>query len=1147
MKLFNAIAFLVLVAALVGFFAANAAAQSLVSGEVDGTVVDSTGAVVPSASVNLSSTETGFNETTTTGSTGTFRFALVKPGKYNLTVTQSGFATVKNTVTVSLGQVTEVPVKLEVSSKVESIEITTSAPLLQTENANLATTVDRQSIEMVPSPGQDITNYALTTPGVTVSTGAGYGNFTANGLPGTANLYTVNGNDYNDPFNNLNNSGSSNLLLGSNELQEITIVTNGYTGEYGRAAGANVNYTTKSGTNQFHGNAGYWYNGTLLNANDFFANSTSPATQRPHAVSNQWVGSFGGPIIKDKLFFFYDNEGLRYVVPGGGPVWVPTDDFAAATLANIAVNGPGGSLPFYQNIFKLYAGAPGIGRATPIFGACGDLAGHTIGGVTFENGAGTPGIACAKTFQSTVNSLNKEWLQAFTVDWNATQRDNFRFRVKTDRGVQATGTDPINAAFDANSPQPEDDGQMVWTHVFGSTMTNQFIMAGLYYSAIFGPPNLAKALATFPSTISFADGAPFTNLGGGGNNGAGLGDSNYPQGRNVAQYQVIDDFSWTRGNHGIKFGINFRGNRISTWTAGVNTSGTIAMNSMTDFFYGVVSQTGATAFANGGDTYSQRFSNQTAQPESLYSLGFYIQDEWRMKPSLKFTFALRADSNSNEQCRRGCYARPAGPFSSMNHDITTPYSASILTGVHSFFPSVQAVAWGPRIGFAWTPNSKLWQPGSTVIRGGFGMFPQLYPGLLGDFFVTNPPYVVNYSVLGTIPTPISFDVPGNIREQAQNSNSVFQSLFSSGGTLAQMQAALPNFSKPTLNTIVGNVNNSMFYEWNLQVEHTFAKNNVISFDYVGNKGTNIFVRNQGLNAYCAPGRPGCPVGTLFNGDIPSVPTDPRFASVLQVENNGISNYNGLTASYTHRFSHGLTVNFNYNYSHALDDVSNGGLSQYNLSQTGNSLRVQVDPYNLRHLNYSNSDYDFRNSISANYYYLIPFKSSNQFVNAVAGGWSFGGTFYYRSAVPWSVRNSGVNSNITNGASMVGLADYLGGPTSCGAPNYSCPLASQFASTGSSQRDLGNVPRNFFRGPSYFNSDLNLQKDFHATERLIFSLGASAFNVFNHPNFDIPINNVHSSLFGQTFQTVTPPNSPYGNFQGATVSGRIVQVFGKFKF
>ena len=173
----------ILTALLVVSFGTKVAAQSLVSGEVSGTITDPAGATVPGAGVTLCSSDTGFNESVTTGQTGNYLFALLKPGHYTITVTASGFATTKQSVVVSLGQVLEASIKLEVSKTVETIEITTTTPLLQTDNANLATTVDRQSIEMVPSPGQDITNYALTTPGVTISTGGGYGNFTANGLP----------------------------------------------------------------------------------------------------------------------------------------------------------------------------------------------------------------------------------------------------------------------------------------------------------------------------------------------------------------------------------------------------------------------------------------------------------------------------------------------------------------------------------------------------------------------------------------------------------------------------------------------------------------------------------------------------------------------------------------------------------------------------------------------------------------------------------------------------------------------------------------------------------------------------------------------------------------------------------------------------
>jgi len=175
------------------------------------------------------------------------------------------------------------------------------------------------------------------SPGVTMNTsnGGGYGNFTAFGLPATANLFTINGNDYNDPFLNLNNSGASNLLLGSNEIQEVAVVSNGYTGQYGRQAGAQVDYTTKSGTPSFHGDAVYYWNGSTLNANDFFLNQAGEA--RPFENNNQWAASLGGPIKKDKAFFFINTEGLRYTFGSSNQVFVPTQGFQSYVLGTSLV------------------------------------------------------------------------------------------------------------------------------------------------------------------------------------------------------------------------------------------------------------------------------------------------------------------------------------------------------------------------------------------------------------------------------------------------------------------------------------------------------------------------------------------------------------------------------------------------------------------------------------------------------------------------------------------------------------------------------------------------------------------------------------------------------------------------------------------
>jgi len=194
----------------------------------------------------------------------------------------------------------------------------------------------------------------------------------------------------NDPFLNLNNSGATNLLLGNNEIQEASVTSNGYSGQFGGFAGATVNYVTKSGSNQFHGNAAYWWNGAVMNANDWFHNNTVPVTPKTFDNANQWAASFGGPIKKDKAFFFANYEGLRVLVPVTQTVTLPSAQFQAATLANLATIGQSAQLPYYQNMFNLWNAAPGASRATPV-----PLGGAANGGCSDLAGPGTAGFGSA--------------------------------------------------------------------------------------------------------------------------------------------------------------------------------------------------------------------------------------------------------------------------------------------------------------------------------------------------------------------------------------------------------------------------------------------------------------------------------------------------------------------------------------------------------------------------------------------------------------------------------------------------------------------------------------------------------------------------------------------------------------------------------
>lgn len=1097
-----------------------ARAQNIISGEITGAVTDPTGASVPSATVSLKSVDSGDVQTTTTSQAGVYRFPLLRPGKYVIAISVTGFepVTVSNAV-ASLGMVTNVPIILTLSHGTTTVEVNASAPLLETENGNVSANYDRRDIELLPSPGQDLTNYALDAPGIILSTGAGYGNFTANGLPGTSNLYTINGGDMNDPYNNLNNSGSSNNMLGANEVQEVAVVTNGYTGEYGRAAGANLNISTRGGTNQFHGDATWLWTGRALNANDWFSNNTG--APRPFANSNGWAGAIGGPIKKDKLFFFYDNEGLRYVLPNSVLVNVPSPQFEAATLANLAASTAPGvpqEVPFYQNGFSLYNAANGVSRATPVTDAglgCGDLAGTPTGlGGTF--GVDTP---CALSFQGGNNNLNKERLMSARVDFVATENDKLSFRYWQDRGQQPSFTDPINPIFNTQSNQPQDSGQMTYTKTITPRIVNQFIVGAFYYSAIFSPANFSASVAASPfqAPLSFFDGEPFSNLGG--------TLYSYPQGRRVSQGQIVDDVSWQKGNHDLKFGVNFRANRLTDLTPYRNTTGRLEIFSMTSFFDGI------------GDRLAQRFETTNEAGFRMYSLGLYAQDEWRATSKLKLTLSLRADRNSNESCPSGCFSRFAGSFLDLNHDVNAPYNAAIQTGVKQAFPNLEAIVWEPRVGFAYQVRP------DTVVRGGFGVFSDLYPGQTAERFVSNPPFVASFNIDGLNIAP---GVTNSAFTAGMLSNQALVSGFSSGQNLAQIQAAVAaaggTFSPPTISATNHNITNPKYLQWNLQVQHSFGEKSVFTLNYVGNHGYDLFVVNPGFNTFCA--KAACTSNAGFVAELPAVALDQRFNTVTELTNNGISNYDGLTATFARRFTRGFSGQITYTWSHSLDDESNGGFQPYSLNNASDSLLFQIDPYNLRRLNYGNSDYDFRHDLSATYIWELPFKSSNGFVDAAIGGWIVSGLFHVRSGQPFSVIDNGApGSVLSNGSSDIVLGTYMGGgERACGNPSAQCLTASQFTTNG-----FGNIARNSFRGPMYFDTDMSVYKNFTLKERLKFTVGANFFNVLNHPNFANPDGVLADGTFGQITSTVAAASSPYGNFQSAAASGRIIQTMLKLQF
>ena len=1148
-------------------------AQSTTTGAISGTVTDASGAVLPNVAVSLKSTEKGFTQATKTTAQGVYQFSLLEPGTYSITVSAPGFKAWTVTATVSVEQTALLNAKLEVGAAGTTVEVSGEAPLLQSETSEISTTFNEREVSEVPNGGNDMSFIAQTSPGAVMNTGSGYGNFSSFGMSATSNLFTLNGMYDNDPFLNLNNSGATNLLLGQNEVAEATVVTNGYSGQYGGFVGANVNYITKSGSNNWHGNANYWWNGRAMNANDYFhTNYQDHSFDQPRGFvnANQYAASFGGPIIKNKAFFFWNYEGLRVIIPVSNiDLHAPTSAFETAITDNLNAVGLTQSATFYQNkVFPIWNNAKGYNNATPGY-AGGDAYGDPLGcanqtytdnGITF-GGTSTGAQPCVQTFANVTNNFTHEYLTSGRFDFNVTNNDKVFVRLQEDVGTQATATDALNPIFNSTSYQPEYQGQISWNRPIGAKGVNSLLFAAQYYRAIFGPLNLQQTLSTFPTTVLFNDGAAST---------VGGLDYIWPQGRNVTGYQIVDDYSYNvSAKHTLKFGVYFHRNLISDHDYGPFTSGLDIPLTMDDFYYGGL---GSGNSGGGYTVLEQNFANALEQPIKLYQLGWYGQDEWKATSNLKLTFALRMDHNAVPECGTNCFARFAGPFASVADPTgTIPYNKSIQTGLGSALTGFTNISFQPRLGFSWAPSMLK----GTVIRGGIGIFMDTFPGQIADSLSGNTPLVNPFVAVGSNLVPgetetSSFQSPvfsgpgspyfasGNLFTNTAAGNQALTSGFSAGQTYGQINSAVlaatgvpftpPGFTNP------GHVVAPTTQEWNLEVQKQLGNNTVFTMNYVGNHGIHQTAFFNGVNGYC-------PAATCPNGwtGLPSTAPDPRFGTVSEANTVAVSHYNGLNASVQHRFNHGLQLQFNYLWGHALDEISNGGFNPFISNGYGNSILNPVNNQNLRQFNYGNADYDTRHSLNANYVYELP-KGPTEFLK----GWQLSGTFFWRTGFPYTATNSAVTGALS--------ADNFGGPAFanydgpsghqvCRGPSGSldgagpvpCINTAYFPDAGNAGNQLitgtMNQTRNQFYGPHYFDTDMTIMKYTRIPhwETAKLGIGAQFFNLLNHPNFASPYNNINSGAFGDVLSTVNPPTSILGSFLGGDASTRLIQLTAKFNF
>jgi hypothetical protein len=1116
----------------------EAAAQGETTSAIVGEVKDVTNAVVPGATVTITNHETGMKRSATTDDAGRFNFPQLKPGTYTVSAEASGFEPQENNNVVSaLGQKQSVDLTLKIARSNEVVEVNSEAPLINPENANTSTTLNAPALENLPNPGGDLTYPLQFSPGALINTAGssndfvgssnGYGNVEFNGLPALSNGYIVDGLETNDPLTNLNSGLSTNLVLGLNSISEVTVNTLSYSVDQGRYGASQVDYVTKSGTNQFHGNLYELWNGALLNAADYFTNAT-PGNHKPGSTVNHFGGSLGGPILHNKLFFFFDSEWVRIALPIVTPTIVPSLPFQQYVLQQL----PAEQLPFYQQMFSLYTNTGGTPTA--------------ILGCPLSAGNG-----CANRQSVSHSSDDHEQVQTARIDYNISQKDTAWFRFQSDTGLQAAWTDPINPLFDAFSPQPLYSFAAGHTHVFSQNLVNYFNPAFSWYESLFGPANFPKTLAAFPIVLQGTGANPFTPIG-------GL-DNTWVQGRRASRFFINDNLAWSHGPHELRFGTNTRILRLNDYDFDEGTVPTVTYANLLQFIHGVA------------NTASQTFPSNPNEPFNFLNLDLYAQDTWKMTHNLTWTFGLRDTFNSNPLNPHDQVARLNGSFSSIAHDVNQPLSTAIQTHLGNLFSSTPTAILQPRTALAWQFEPK------SVLRTGFGIFSDILPGSVADLIGTNPPYDKTFQggLLGTVGgTAIAPGVPDSAVGATVAANQIFTSGFPQGQlSCASPQANPATCLPPVAITAVpdGKLHAPYFMEWSLGIEHQIGSTASLQARYVGTRAVNQPYSTQvnGYQTVC----PGC--FALF----PYLqPTDARFGAVTQFSTGANSHYNGLQLTAMKRLSHGVQGQLNYTLSRCMDTVSNGGFLQFSAGGILSPLPGELAR------DYGPCDYDIRHNLNAQYVYQLPVKVRNHSLGLALNGWQISGTLFWHSGVPFTVlstpysaidASTGQQEGIVQGSGpefatvVPGVPLYnrhpIQGVTQPGTLQWLNPdafVSTVDPSTGQcyggdtpQSCQFGNLGRNSLRGPDFLWSDFYLTKWFALTEHVKLRFESQFFNVFNHPNFALPTvvqagipgNPSTQTGFGALTSTTSPPTGLLGVGLGGDSTPRMIAFQARVEF
>jgi len=1102
----------------------NAFGQDI-SGNIVGTVLDSTGAAVVGADVEATNLGTNVTTKSKTNGTGQYRIDNLLPGSYKVTVRATGFKASSQTADVQLNMTGTLNVTLTLGAATETVEVSGAPPIIDTTTAQLQTTYEPLAVNDIAtaSIGLGVINLSLLQAGVGSTGGLGAGTGPAvGGQRPRDNNFTIEGVDNND-------KGVTGpiLYIPNDAVENFTVIQNQFSPEFGHSAGGQFNTSLKSGTNTFHGTAYEYFQNKNLNAVDN-AVVLQGLTKNPRYDNNRFGGTIGGPIIKNKVFFFFNYEynpiGQSATPP---PVTAPT---AAGYSTLLAL--PGISSANVQ-AFQKWAQAANNDAGT--INVC-----STTPNADATCPSGTTAIAVGSIPIAAPNYNNTTaWL--ISGDWNISDRDQVRVRYVKNRN-SFIDTAPNLPAFYTTWSFPYHLGNIAEFHTFSSSMSNEF-RVGYHRSAQF----FTIGNQTFLPTLNAFPNITIDDLG-----GINVGpDPNGPQYAVQNLYQALDNLTWIKGNHTLKFGFEGR-KAISPQKFIQRSRGDYDYPQFGDFAYDL------TPAQDGG--FAERSFGNVGYSGDQYALYGYVNDVWKFRPNLSLNLGLRYEYTST-------------PYGWTQQSLN---SISNVPGLITFgSPQAPKKDFMPRIGFAYSPGSK----GNMSIRGGFGISYDVLYDNIG--VLSRPPQIGS-----TIDCPNAACTDGAF---LANGGIPPQPL--SGITVLDQATARAN----TSSYLPANVKYPYAESWNLGVSRTFASNYTGEVRYVGSRGVHLNVQNRinvtdtvnstnylptfiNCDATCQGVQPDTTrnLTTLLTAEGNGAFFDPNYlaptcsdgvtscpflSEIVAFMPWGASTYHGLQAQLDRRFSHGLYLQAAYTFSHTID---NGTADFFS------TVIAPRRPQDFRNLpaERSNSILDHRNRVSISLVYEPQWflHSSNWVLKNVVGGYSISPTYIYETgqlATIQSGRDANLNTDSApdrviinpNGVGNTGsdvnsIVDVSGDVVGYYAVN---PNAKYIRAGSGALADSG---RSTLPSPPINNWDLTVSKTLKFGERVRFLMQFQALNLLNHPEFTTGFVNVANSLgiTGTGQRNVLIPNSTnisggvFDNWKSEFSSNsRIVQLGAKIIF